>query len=176
MLKPLEFCGTFRDFKLDWTGRGTWSPIVWIQWFSSGWRYLHILELVRPVGLVGHPPRSVSLQQQFLHHSRDFTTTIHSHQFLHKTQNASPCTLGSGCCYQLLPISRSIWEERDSALKQTLLWVKPGGVGEGGDSCCLHRWNGETLSSIWFLAAGLVCSMPNKWSLPCVTTIARWWN
>lgn len=102
MQKPLEFGGTFRGFKLDWTGRGTWSPIVWIHWFSSGWRCSHILELVRPVGLVGHPPRSVSLQQQFLHHSQVFTITIHSHQLLHKPQNASPCTLGSGCCCQLV--------------------------------------------------------------------------
>lgn len=122
---------------------------------------MHILELVRPVGLVGHPPMSVSLQQQCLHHSPVFATAIHSHQLLHKPQNASACTSGSGCCYQLLSTSGSIWEERDSASKQALLWEKPGGM-EGWESCCLHRWNGERLSSVWFLAAGLVCSMPNN--------------
>lgn len=108
----------------------------------------------------------VTHMKQCLHHSPDSPTAIHSHQLLHRPLNASSCSLRSGCCYQLFLPSRSLWEYRDSALKQRLLWVKPGGLREGGESCCLLRWNSEELSSVWFLAAGLLCSMPNHCSWP----------
>lgn len=122
VLKPLELGRTFKRLLTGVEG-GTQSPPGWIHWFSSGWRCLHTLELVR---LAGSPIQSCELAAAVL-------APPSSPSLCHPSTPAPAQAPGlrprhQGCCQHLqihMGMRRGAWE-------QAVLWVTPGGVGKVG--------------------------------------------